>query len=261
MRRGGSRCATRWRGTRTRSTPTAARRRSRASPRPATAASSSTAVEGWTEHVDLDADTGRAARAPRALRPRARRALGPLRPDDGGRARLRHQGRASGAPNYGLPVMNTAIGGHASQERERVRLPRQHRGARRTRPRTPASTSRSRSTATSWPRGARTLPLLERIGHPRIKVAYDTGNCEFYGDVKAVDDLAAHRPVPRQRAPQGPPRRQGRLGLPGARATARSTSAAVLGILEAGGYTRPALGRDRVPGRAVAAARRGQRRR
>ena len=40
MRRGGSRCATRWRGTRTRSTPTAARRRSRASPRPATAASS-----------------------------------------------------------------------------------------------------------------------------------------------------------------------------------------------------------------------------
>ena len=38
--------------------------------------------------------------------------------------------------------------------------------------------------------GARTLPLLERIGHPRVKVAYDTGNCEFYGDVKAVDDIA-----------------------------------------------------------------------
>ena len=38
------------------------------------------------------------------------------------------------------------------------------------------------------------MPLLERIGHPRIKVAYDTANCEFYGDTKAVDDLRTMLP-------------------------------------------------------------------
>ena len=104
---------------------------------------------------------------------------------------------------------------------ERGRVPLQHRGGSRTRRTPPASTSPSRSTATSWPRGALTVPLLERIGHPRIKVDYDTANCEFYGDVAAVDDLAVVGALPGEHAPQGQARRQGRLGLPRARCRAR----------------------------------------
>ena len=53
-----------------------------------------TAVEGWTEHVDLDADTGelRARLEHYGLEPVV--ALRPFRPHDPARPRLRHQGRA-----------------------------------------------------------------------------------------------------------------------------------------------------------------------
>ena len=217
------------------------------------------AVEGWTEHVDLDADTGelRARLEHYGLEPVVLSGHSDL--TTGGRPRLRHQGRRAGAPNYGLPVMNTAIGGHASQEENESAFLANIEAL------ADAAEDAGVDVALEihgdiMASGARTLPLLERIGHPRIKVAYDTGNCEFYGDVKAVDDLAGDRAVPRQRAPQGPSRRQGRLGLPGARRR-HVDFAAMLGILEAGGYTRPALGRDRVPGRPVAAARRGRTRR
>ena len=107
--------------------------------------------------------------------------------------------------------------------------------------------------------GARTLPLLERIGHPRIKVAYDTGNCEFYGDVKAVDDIAAIVPylanvhLKDHRGGKGvwdfPSPGDGTIDFGGVLRHPRGRR-----------LQRPALGRDRVPGRAVAAARRGRRR-
>jgi sugar phosphate isomerase/epimerase len=37
--------------------------------------------------------------------------------------------------------------------------------------------------------GARTLPLLERIGRDSVKVNYDTGNVWHYAGVRAEDDL------------------------------------------------------------------------
>ena len=105
--------------------------------------------------------------------------------------------------------------------------------------------------------GAQTLPLLARIGHPRIKVAYDTGNCEFYGDVKAVDDIATMVPY---LANVHLKDKRGGKGVwdfpePGAGTV---DFGSILRQLDEAGYSGPALGRDRVPGRAVAAARRGR---
>ena len=84
--------------------------------------------------------------------------------------------------------MNTAIGGHSSQEEnESAFLAGIGRVAA-------AADAAGVDVALEihgdiMATGALTVPLLERIGHARIKVAYDTANCEFYGDTKAVDDL------------------------------------------------------------------------
>ena len=151
-----------------------------------------TAVEGWTEHVDLDADTAelRARLAHYGLEPVVLSGHSDLTTDEG----LAYGIKAvRWGADYGLPVMNTAIGGHCEPGGERVRVPGQHRAL------ADAADDAGVDVALEihgdiMASGARTLPLLERIGHPRIKVAYDTGNCEFYGDVKAVDDLAAMVP-------------------------------------------------------------------
>ena len=74
-----------------------------------------TAVEGWTEHVDLDADTGelRARLAHYGLEPVVLSGHSDLTTADG----LAYGIKAvQWCAEYGLPVMNTAIGGHASQE-------------------------------------------------------------------------------------------------------------------------------------------------
>ena len=39
--------------------------------------------------------------------------------------------------------------------------------------------------------GARSAELLDRIGHPAVRVNYDTANVEHYGGVRAEDDLPA----------------------------------------------------------------------
>ena len=93
----------------------------------------------------------------------------------------------------GIPVMGTAIGGHASQEEDesgflagigRLAAAADEAGV------DVALEIHGDIMAT----GALTVPLLEKISHPRIRVAYDTANCEFYGDTKAVDDLAVVLP-------------------------------------------------------------------
>ena len=87
--------------------------------------------------------------------------------------------------------------------------------------------------------GALTVPLLEKIGHPRIRVAYDTANCEFYGDTKAVDDLAIVLPYLSNMHLKD---KRGGKGVwdfpePGA---GHVDFAAILAILRDGGYEGPA---------------------
>ncbi|HMG98703.1 MAG TPA: sugar phosphate isomerase/epimerase family protein, partial [Gaiellales bacterium] len=137
----------------------------------------------------------------------------------------------------GLSVMNTAVGGHQSaDENEAAFLDNINELA-------DAAEAAGVVVALEihgdiMASGARTLPLLERIGHPRVKVAYDTGNCEFYGDVKAVDDIAGI--VPHLANVHLKDHRGGKgvwdFPAPG---DGTVDFGAILGLLEAGGYRGP----------------------
>jgi sugar phosphate isomerase/epimerase len=147
-----------------------------------------TAVEGWTEHVDLDADTGelRARLAHYGLEPVVLSGHSDLTTPEGLALGIK---AVRWCADYGLPVMSTAIGGHSSQEENESAFLANIAAL------AAAADDAGVDVALEihgdiMASGAKTVPLLERIGHPRIKVAYDTGNCEFYGDVKAVDDIA-----------------------------------------------------------------------
>ncbi len=195
-----------------------------------------TAVEGWTEHVDLDADTGelRARLEHYGLEPVVLSGHSDLTTDEG----LVYGIKAvEWCANYGLPVMNTAIGGHASQEENESAFLANIEALAN------AAEDAGVDVALEihgdiMASGARTLPLLERIGHPRIKVAYDTGNCEFYGDVKAVDDLAAIVPYLANVHLKDHRGGKGDWDFP-APGDGTIDFGAVLGILEAGGYRGP----------------------
>jgi sugar phosphate isomerase/epimerase len=195
-----------------------------------------TAVEGWTEHVDLDADTAvlRAKLAHFGLEPVVLSGHSDLTTPEGVEYGIK---AVRWCHDYGIPVMNTAIGGHASQdENESAFLAGIGRLAA-------AADEAGVDVALEihgdiMATGIKSLPLLERIGHPRVKVAYDTGNSEFYGDTKAVDDIATMLPylanihLKDHRGGKGvwdfPEPGGGTVDFPG-----------ILAILERGGYTGP----------------------
>ena len=196
-----------------------------------------TAVLGWTEHVDLDAPSAElfARLHHHGLTATALSAHSDLTTSDGVAYAVK---AVRWAHDNGIGVMNTAIGGHASQEEnESAFLAGIETIAR-------AADEAEVDVALEihgdiMATGARTLPLLERIGQPRIRVAYDTANCEFYGDVAAVDDLTSMVPY---LANVHLKDKRGGKGVwdfpePGA---GHVDFAALLAILAAGGYDGPA---------------------
>jgi sugar phosphate isomerase/epimerase len=94
------------------------------------------------------------------------------------------------AERYGLTIVNTAIGGHAHvEESEEAFL-------RNIGPLADAAQAAGVTLALEihgdlMASGERSIPLLDRIGHPAVKVNYDTANVEYYSGVRAEDDLAA----------------------------------------------------------------------
>ena len=94
------------------------------------------------------------------------------------------------AERFGLAVVNTAVGGHAHvQESERAFLANIG-------PLADAAHAAGVVIALEihgdlMATGARSAALLDRIGHPAVKVNYDTANVSYYGGVKAEDDLPA----------------------------------------------------------------------
>jgi sugar phosphate isomerase/epimerase len=142
------------------------------------------AVPGWTEHVDLGRPLDLHGHA---LEPVSLSAHSDLTTPDG----LAHGLRAvRWAAENGLPIVNTAIGGHASIEEDEDAFLRQIDALA-------AAAEEAGVTLTLeihgelMASGARTAPLLERIGRPSLRVNYDTGNAWYYGAVRAVDDLPA----------------------------------------------------------------------
>ena len=149
------------------------------------------AVPGWTEHVELNGAAAlRQQLTDHGLEPVSLSAHSDLTTTEGTEYGIR---AVQWAADFGLDIVNSAIGGHASQEENEDAFL--------------ANVSALADAADSagvvvaleihgdiMATGALTLPLLAKIGRDAIKVNYDTGNVEFYGDVKAVDDLEAIAP-------------------------------------------------------------------
>lgn len=144
------------------------------------------AVPGWTEHVRLNgSDELRRKLDAHGLTPVSISAHSDLTTREG----LEHGLKAiRWAADYGIPIVNTAIGGHASQdEDERAFL--QNIGELADAADQAGVVVALEIHGDIMASGAKTLPLLERIGRDSIKVNYDTANVEFYSGEVAVDDL------------------------------------------------------------------------
>jgi L-ribulose-5-phosphate 3-epimerase len=147
------------------------------------------AVPGWTEHVDVHADPGATRRQLERHGLQAVSISG--HSDLTTREGLEH-GLAvvRWAERFGVPIVNTAIGGHAHVE--------ESEDAFMANIGTLADAAQAAGLVVAleihgdlMASGAISLPLLDRIGHPAVKVNYDTANVEHYSGARAEDDLPA----------------------------------------------------------------------
>ncbi|HEY1368944.1 MAG TPA: sugar phosphate isomerase/epimerase [Gaiellaceae bacterium] len=144
------------------------------------------AVPGWTEHVTLNGqDEVRRKLADRGLTAVSLSAHSDLTTREG----LEHGIRGvRWAAEFGIPVVNTAVGGHQSaDENEAAFLANIGELA-------DAADAAGVVVALEihgdiMASSEVTLPLLEKIGRDSVKVNYDTANVEFYSGELAVDDL------------------------------------------------------------------------
>ena len=147
------------------------------------------AVPGWTDHVDLDAPTGdvRVRLDNYGLTPVSLSGHSDLTTKDG----LAHGIKAvRWAADYGIPIVNTAIGGHWSEDEDESAF-MGNIGELADAARDAGVVVALEIHGDIMASGAKTRPLVEQIGRDEIRVNYDTANCEFYGDVAAADDLPA----------------------------------------------------------------------
>ncbi len=146
-----------------------------------------TAVPGWTEHVELNGkDELREKLADHGLEAVSLSAHSDLTTSEGAEHGIQ---AVRWAADFGLSIVNSAIGGHASQEENEEAFLANVNAL--------ADAAESAGVVVAleihgdiMASGALTLPLMKKIGRDSIRVNYDTGNCEFYGGVKAVDDVS-----------------------------------------------------------------------
>ena len=145
------------------------------------------AVPGWTEHVDLSTPPSevRGVLERHGLEAVSLSGHSDLTTREG----LDHGIAAvHWAAEYGLPIVNTAVGGHQSaDENEAAFLGNIAELA-------DAAESAGVVVALEihgdiMASSDVTIPLIEKIGRDSIKVNYDTANVEFYSGDRAVDDL------------------------------------------------------------------------
>jgi len=145
------------------------------------------AVPGWTEHVDLDGDQAELRRrlAGHAPEPVSLSAHSDLTTPDG----LEHGLKAvRWAADFGLPIVNTAVGGHQSaDENEAAFLA--NIGALADEAERAGIKIGLEIHGDIMASGAITLPLLEKIGRDSVGINYDTANVVYYSGDTAVEDL------------------------------------------------------------------------
>jgi L-ribulose-5-phosphate 3-epimerase len=149
------------------------------------------AVPGWTEHVDLNgSDQLRRQLSDFGLTAVSLSAHSDLTTREG----LDHGVRAvRWAADFGIPIVNTAIGGHASQEESESAF-LANVGELADAAEDAGVVVALEIHGDIMASGAKTVPLLEKIGRESVKVNYDTANVEFYSGDKAVDDLPGIAP-------------------------------------------------------------------
>jgi L-ribulose-5-phosphate 3-epimerase len=95
------------------------------------------------------------------------------------------------AERFGLPIVNTAVGGHAPDVDESESAFLANIGTLADAAQAAGIIIALEIHGDLMASGERSLPLLDRIGHPAVKVNYDTANVEYYAGTAAVDDLPA----------------------------------------------------------------------
>ncbi len=145
------------------------------------------AVPGWTEHVSLDEEpaTVRTKLEERGLSATSLSAHSDLTTLEGVEYLIK---AVTWAADYGLSVVNTAVGGHQSaNESESAFL--SHAGTIHDAAARAGVVVALEIHGDIMASSDMTIKLLERIGSDEVRVNYDTGNVEFYSGKKAVDDL------------------------------------------------------------------------
>jgi L-ribulose-5-phosphate 3-epimerase len=145
------------------------------------------AVPGWTEHVDLDTDPAeiRSRVGDYGLEAVSLSGHSDLTTREG----LAHGIRAvRWAAAYGMPIMNTAVGGHQSaDENEAAFLA--NVGELADEAEKAGVVVALEIHGDIMASSDVTIPLVEKIGRDSVRVNYDTANVEFYSGDRAVDDL------------------------------------------------------------------------
>ena len=144
------------------------------------------AVPGWTEHVSLD-DVGDIESLLRShgLEAVSLSAHSDLTTREG----VGHCLRAIGwAADLGLPIVNTAIGGHAGGEEDEIAFLGNMEELAEAADKA-GITIGLEIHGEVMSSGHKAMALMERIGRSSIGVNYDTANVEYYSGRRAVDDL------------------------------------------------------------------------
>jgi L-ribulose-5-phosphate 3-epimerase len=145
------------------------------------------AVPGGTEHVDVHGDPA----AVRALLDRhgleavsisGHSELGTPEGLEHGLAVVRW------AAEFGIPIVNSAVGGHLHVAESEAAF-MANIGTLADAAATAGVVVALEIHGDLMASGALSAPLLDRIGHPAVKVNYDTANVEYYSGERAVDDL------------------------------------------------------------------------
>lgn len=148
------------------------------------------AVEGWTEHVPLDATDAQIAEIQAqmdrlGLKPSALSGHSDLTTEHGV---IVGKKAVDLCVKLGLTLMNTAIGGHYSEDENKDAFMENIHEL--------ADYAADRGIVIGlevhgdiMASGELSVPLIREINRPNVGINYDTANCVFYGDVQAVDDL------------------------------------------------------------------------
>jgi L-ribulose-5-phosphate 3-epimerase len=151
------------------------------------------AVRGWTEHVPLEASDAQIAEVKAKLDRLGLKASclsghSDLTTADGV---VVGKKAVDLCQKLGLNLMNTAIGGHYSEDEDKAAFMGHIHAL--------ADYAAERNVTLAleihgdiMASGQLSIPLMKEINRDNVKINYDTANCVFYGGVEAVDDL---RPV------------------------------------------------------------------